>query len=165
MNVLSMYLWPQQEAVQILLCHVISIRPSIQFTMGKENNNQLAFLDVLITCIVNGFKTSVYHKPTFTKQYLNFNSHYPCRKDSLMSTTPGENNVATQTRTNKKWEVSNMPLWITITQQIWPQCQQGVWPENCHSLSTLCQKRFRRSVIHTTSGQDSKAVKSLLSKA
>ena len=32
-------LWPHQEDVQILLDHVNSVRPSIQFTMEKESNN------------------------------------------------------------------------------------------------------------------------------
>lgn len=51
-------LWPQQEAVQIL--------PSIQFSMEEEDINQLALLDRLITHTENEFKTSIYHKPTFT---------------------------------------------------------------------------------------------------
>ena len=33
-------LWPHQEDVQILLDHVNSIRPSIQFTMEKEQDNK-----------------------------------------------------------------------------------------------------------------------------
>ena len=70
-------LWPHQEDIQVLLEHVNTIRPSIQFTMEKEKDNQLAFLDILITRTECGFKTSVYHKPTFTGQYLNFDSHHP----------------------------------------------------------------------------------------
>ena len=45
--------------------------------MEKESNNTLPFLDVLICRTAQGFKTSVYRKPTFTGQYLNFNSHHP----------------------------------------------------------------------------------------
>ena len=70
-------LWPHQEDVQILLDHVNSIRPSIQFTMEKEQDNKLPFFDVLVTCTEQGFRSSVYHKPNFTRQYLNFNSHHP----------------------------------------------------------------------------------------
>ena len=47
----------------------------MQFTMEKEQNNKLPFLDVLVT--EQGFKSSVYLKPTFTGQYFNFNSHHP----------------------------------------------------------------------------------------
>ena len=70
-------LWPHQEDVQTLLDHMNSIRPSIQFTMEKEQDNKLSFLDVLLTCTEQGFRSSVYRKPTFTRQYLNFNSHHP----------------------------------------------------------------------------------------
>ena len=59
-------LWPHQEDVQILMNHVNSIRPSIQFTMEKEQDNKLPFLDVQITRTEHGFSTSVYCKPTFT---------------------------------------------------------------------------------------------------
>ena len=54
-----------------------SIRPSIQFTIEKEQYNKLPFLDVLVTRTEQGFRSSVYLKPTFTGQYLNFNSHHP----------------------------------------------------------------------------------------
>ena len=70
-------LWPRQEDVQTLLDHVNSIRPSIQFSMEKEQNNKSPFLDVLVTCTEQGFRSSMYCKPTFTRQYLNFNSHHP----------------------------------------------------------------------------------------
>ena len=45
--------------------------------MEKERNNLLAFLNVFITHIEQGFKISVYKEPTFTGQYLNFNSNHP----------------------------------------------------------------------------------------
>ena len=61
-------LWPHQEDVQTLLDHVNSIRPSIQFTMEKEQDDKLHFLDVLVTCTEQGFRSSVYRKPTFTGQ-------------------------------------------------------------------------------------------------
>ena len=71
-------LWPHQENVQTLLDHVNSIRPFIQFTMEKEQDNKLPFFNVLIVaCAEQGFRSSVYHKATFTRQYLNFNSHHP----------------------------------------------------------------------------------------
>ena len=70
-------LWPHQEDVQILLDHVNSIRPSIQFTMEKESNSTFPILDVRISRTEQGFETSVYLKPAFTGQYLNFNSHHP----------------------------------------------------------------------------------------
>ena len=47
---------------------------NIKFTYETENNNSLPFLDILISRSENGFKTSVYHKPTFSWVYSNFNS-------------------------------------------------------------------------------------------
>ena len=70
-------LWPHQEDVQVILDHMNSIQPSIQFTMEKEQDNKLRFLDVLVTRVEQGFRSSVYCKPTFTGQYLNFNFHHP----------------------------------------------------------------------------------------
>ena len=46
----------------------------IKFTYEKESNNSLPFLDILIARLENGFKTSVYHKLTFSGVYSNFNS-------------------------------------------------------------------------------------------
>ena len=71
-------LWPHQEDILTLLDHVNSIRPSIQFPLEKKEDNRSSFLNVLITCIEQGFRSFVYWKPTFTWQYLNFNSHHPC---------------------------------------------------------------------------------------
>ena len=45
--------------------------------MKKEQDNRLFLLDVLIIYTEQGFRSSVYQKPTFTEQYLNFNSHHP----------------------------------------------------------------------------------------
>ncbi|BHF82404.1 Alpha-(1,3)-fucosyltransferase 7 [Sparganum proliferum] len=55
-----------------------AVFPDIQFTMEEEENNQLAFLDVLICrkdC--GGLKTKVFRKATNTMQVLNFNSNHP----------------------------------------------------------------------------------------
>ncbi|BHF57914.1 hypothetical protein SprV_0100086000 [Sparganum proliferum] len=52
--------------------------PDIQFTMEEEENNQLAFLDVLVChkdC--GGLKTKVFRKATNTMQILNFNRNHP----------------------------------------------------------------------------------------
>ena len=70
-------LWPRQEDVQIQLDHVNSIRSFIQFTMEIEQDNRLSFLDQQITCTEQEIRSTVYRKPAFTEQYLNFNSYHP----------------------------------------------------------------------------------------
>ena len=45
--------------------------------MEKEQDNKLPFLNVLVTRTEQGCRSSVYRKPTFTRQYHNFNSHHP----------------------------------------------------------------------------------------
>ena len=57
-------LWPHQEDVQTLIDHVNSIQPSIQYTMEKEQDNKLPVFDVLVTHTEQGFRSSVYRKPT-----------------------------------------------------------------------------------------------------
>ncbi|BHF63199.1 hypothetical protein SprV_0200619000 [Sparganum proliferum] len=55
-----------------------AVFPDTQFTMEEEENNQLAFLDVLVCrkdC--GGLKTKVFRKATNTMQVLNFNSNHP----------------------------------------------------------------------------------------
>ena len=73
----TLILSQHQEDDQILLNNLNSICLSLQFTIEKEQDNKLPFLDVLVTRTEQGFRSSVYRKPTFTGQYLNFNSHHP----------------------------------------------------------------------------------------
>ena len=68
-------LWPHH--VQTLLDHMNSIQSSIKFTLEKEQDNKLPYLDLLVTHTEQGFRISVYYKSTFTGQYLNFNSSHP----------------------------------------------------------------------------------------
>ncbi|BHF78176.1 hypothetical protein SprV_0602128800 [Sparganum proliferum] len=58
--------------------HLNAVFPDIQFTMEEEENNQLAFLDVLgCRKDCGGLKTQVFRKATNTTQLLNFNSNHP----------------------------------------------------------------------------------------
>ena len=47
---------------------------NIKVSSEKEINGSLPFLDVLISRNKKGFITTVYHKPTFSGVYCNFNS-------------------------------------------------------------------------------------------
>ena len=64
-----------------------SLHPSLRYTFEKESNLPLPFLDVLVEKSPSKFITSIYWKPTFTGQYLRWNSFSPRkRKTNLILT-------------------------------------------------------------------------------
>ena len=65
--------WEKNEKeINKIFCVFNKTHLSITFTLEKENNDELAFLDVLVKQHQNQFLTSVYRKQTFTENYLNF---------------------------------------------------------------------------------------------
>ena len=76
----------RKDAAEEFMVHLNSLRPSIQFTMEKEEDRSLAFLDVLLKRKEDGFlETLVYRKSTHTNRYLQYNSHHPtCVKKGLV---------------------------------------------------------------------------------
>ena len=65
--------------VESFLEYLNSQHPNIKFTHEVEENNSLAFLDVLVIHDGNGFATNVYRKKTFTGLYTNFESLSPSK--------------------------------------------------------------------------------------
>ena len=58
--------------------HLNGVNGHIQFTVEKEKDGVLPFLDVLLTRDLDGtIKTSVYRKQMHTDRYLDFSSHHP----------------------------------------------------------------------------------------
>ena len=54
-----------------------NIDPNISFTIELDQDNQISFLDALITrSHGNNLEVDVYRKPTHTDRYLDFNSHH-----------------------------------------------------------------------------------------
>ena len=66
----------------------MSVEPSIQFTLTREKDRHMPFLDLNVSRGVQGnLETSVYRKPTHTDKYLAFDSHHPiCHKKSVAKT-------------------------------------------------------------------------------
>ena len=71
-----------------LLSHLNSLEPSIQFTLGREKDRYLLFLDLNVSRGVQGnLETSFHRKLTHTDKYLAFDSHHPiCHKKSVAKT-------------------------------------------------------------------------------
>lgn len=72
-----------------------------KFTFEIEKNNQLPFLDVLVTKCRGGFQTSVYKKPTSTDNLLKFDSFISFQyKKSLIATL-----ISRSFKISSKWDI------------------------------------------------------------
>jgi hypothetical protein len=67
------------EKLQELLGHINGQERRVQFTLEKELNGMLAFLDLKMQREGEGIVTSVYRKPTHTFRYLHWRSNHPKR--------------------------------------------------------------------------------------
>ena len=82
----------ETENDNVLLQYLNSIEPSIQFTVERDTDGKLPFLDTCVQRTTEGkLETVVYRKPTHTDKYLSFNSYiriiYPrSRKKSVVTT-------------------------------------------------------------------------------
>ena len=66
--------------------HINNLHQNIKFTMKKESNGELAFLDTLLKRNNGEISVLVYRKPTHTDQYLHYSSHYQTScKESVVS--------------------------------------------------------------------------------
>ena len=74
-----------EEDCNTFLTHLNSLHPSLRFTYEKESNHSLPFLNVLVEMHDSEFLTLVYRKPTFTGQYLRWNSFSPQRRKINLS--------------------------------------------------------------------------------
>jgi hypothetical protein len=74
-TLMTFVVWPHgPDRLHNFLNHLNSLRPSIQFTMKRELNNTIPFLDVPVIRKEMTLATRVYRKPTHTGRYLNFKS-------------------------------------------------------------------------------------------
>ena len=81
--------WPHgEEKLMDFTKHLNSQCESIQFTIEKEENNCLLFLDVLTTKKQDGsLAHQVYREKTHTDIYLHANSHHhPAQKIGIINT-------------------------------------------------------------------------------
>ena len=89
------------------LFHTINTTDGITFTMEKEKDGQIAFMDIKITRTDNGsIETDVYRKRTHTDQILNYNSNHPTQqKVSCLKTLLNRIDTHCSTTESKKKEL------------------------------------------------------------
>ena len=74
-----------QDEIVVLLQHLNSTESSMQFTVERETDGKLPFLDTCVQRTTDGkLETVVYRKPTHTDKYLSCNSHHPRSHKSLL---------------------------------------------------------------------------------
>ena len=76
----DLYGFSNKDECDLFLNSLNSLHPSLLFTFEKESNLALPFLDVLVEKSPSKFITSIYRKPTFTGQYLRWNSFSPWKR-------------------------------------------------------------------------------------
>ena len=70
-------IWPHgPDRLQSFHQRLNKQHPKIQFTVEEEKDDQLPFLDVLVTKEGGRLLTSVYRKPTHTERYIPYHSHH-----------------------------------------------------------------------------------------
>ena len=70
-------IWPHGEQdLQSFHTHFNQMSTNIQFTIEKEEEGRLTFLDVLATHRKDQLSTVVYSKPTHTDRYILYHSHH-----------------------------------------------------------------------------------------
>ena len=72
--------------IEQLFSKISYLHPNLKFTIEKEKDSRLSFLDVLLVRTATDLLTNVYRKPTFAGQYIPFQSFCPLsQKISLIS--------------------------------------------------------------------------------
>lgn len=69
-----------KDKLEAFLSHINGLSNHIEFTIEVEKNNQLPFLDILLTKKDGKLSSTVYRKKTHTERYLHTNSHHHLRK-------------------------------------------------------------------------------------
>ena len=67
----------KKDVVASFLAHLNKQHEAITFTVEKEENGELPFMDTKVHRTGNQLATTVYRKPTHTGRYLDYVSHHP----------------------------------------------------------------------------------------
>ena len=99
-----------KNSVEDFLEHLNPIENSIKFTIEKEADHALPFLDTLVRRNKHGdFSTSVYRKPTNSNRYLNFRFDHPLEhKPSVVRSLIDRANSFCSTTKNRQDEIKHV---------------------------------------------------------
>ena len=79
-------IWPHDtQSLDEFLGHLNSQKTAIQFTMEKEEDGKIAYLDVLVEKKGTLATTSIFRKKTHTDRYMNYDSRHHARIKSSIS--------------------------------------------------------------------------------
>ena len=73
-------IFEQEGDVDDFLVMLNRLYSALNFTFEKEHDGKLPFLDILVEKTELGFETSVYRKPTFSGQYIRWESFSPRKR-------------------------------------------------------------------------------------
>ena len=77
-------LFKEEKQSDLFLNYLNDQHNNIKFTLEKENNNVLPFLNVNVKRTETKFELSIYRKPTFTKLGMNYLATRPRRLKSIL---------------------------------------------------------------------------------
>ena len=99
-----------KNSVKNFLDHLNTIENSIKFTMEKEADHTLPFLDTSVRRNKHGdFSTSVYRKPTNSNRYLNFRFDHPLEhKQSVVRSLIDRANALRSTTKHPQDEIKHV---------------------------------------------------------
>ena len=111
----------KKDKTEDVLQTINNTTKNIKFTKEEEHDNQLAFLDVLITKTDDGnLNTEVYRKKTHTDQILNYNSNHPTQhKISCIKTL--FNRIDTHCNTEQSKQDERKHLYSTFYKNDYPR--------------------------------------------
>ena len=111
----------KKDKTENILQTINNTTKGIKFTKEEEQNNKLAFLDVLLTKTNNGtIHTEVYRKKTHTDQILNHNSNHPTQhKISCVRTL--FNRINTHCNTENAKSEERKYLYTTFAKNNYPK--------------------------------------------
>ena len=99
-----------KNSIQNFLNHLNTIENSIKFTIKKEADHTLPFLDTLVRRNKHDdFSSSVYRKPTNSNRHLNFRSDHPLEhKQSVVRSLIDRANALCSTTKNRQDEIKHV---------------------------------------------------------